>query len=174
MIDDDISIRPPSYSDENEFIARMNESINLYRPWVDPPLDSESFKNYIKKYDSTKNISYLVMYGSFISGVININEIIRGNFQSAFLGYYAVSRYSGRGIMRKGLLLVLKKFFNELGLHRVEANIQPGNTRSTQLVSSIGFIKEGFSKSYLKINDQWRDHERWALTYEEWRKNNGE
>jgi ribosomal-protein-alanine N-acetyltransferase len=57
--------------------------------------------------------------------------------------------------------------FGDLGLHRVEANIQPGNTRSIGLVQRLGFEKEGFSRRYLKVGGEWRDHERWALLAED-------
>jgi ribosomal-protein-alanine N-acetyltransferase len=62
---------------------------------------------------------------------------------------------------------VLGSVFGDLGLHRVEANIQPGNIRSTGLVQRLGFEKEGFSRRYLKIGGEWRDHERWALLAED-------
>ena len=58
--------------------------------------------------------------------------------------------------------------FGRLGLHRVEANIQPGNTPSLRLVRRAGFTREGFSRRYLKIGGRWRDHERWALLRESW------
>ena len=65
--------------------------------------------------------------------------------------------------MAEGLGLVLRRAFRRLGLHRVEANIQPGNRASRALVRRLGFRREGFSPRYLKIGGRWRDHERWAL-----------
>ena len=71
--------------------------------------------------------------------------------------------------MREGLALLLKHAFGPLGLHRVEANIQPGNTASIALVKGAGFRLEGFSPRYLKVAGRWRDHERWAITVEDLR-----
>ncbi len=71
--------------------------------------------------------------------------------------------------MREGLELVLGRAFTELGLHRLEANIQPGNHASIALVERCGFVREGFSERYLKVGGRWRDHERWAIRVEQWR-----
>jgi ribosomal-protein-alanine N-acetyltransferase len=84
------------------------------------------------------------------------------------LGYYAFTPFAGQGFLRGGLELVLEYAFQELQLHRVEANIQPDNAASIALAKKCGFTKEGFSKRYLNIGTDWRDHERWALVVEDW------
>jgi ribosomal-protein-alanine N-acetyltransferase len=65
--------------------------------------------------------------------------------------------------------LVLRHIFIILKLHRVEANIQPGNAASLALVARAGFSREGYSRRYLKVGGRWRDHERWALLVEDWK-----
>jgi ribosomal-protein-alanine N-acetyltransferase len=68
--------------------------------------------------------------------------------------------------MREGMLLVLKHAFRKLKLHRLEANIQPANRASIRLVRSYGFVREGFSRRYLKVGGRWQNHERWAILAE--------
>lgn len=65
--------------------------------------------------------------------------------------------------MTEGLRLVVQIAFTELGLHRLEANIQPDNDRSKKLVKRCGFEYEGTSRALLYINGQWCDHERWVI-----------
>ncbi len=104
-----------------------------------------------------------------IVGFFNISEIVRGPFQSAFLSYGAVAAFAGRGYMTEAMQLLLAHAFTDLRLHRLEANIQPGNTASIALVRRAGFVHEGFSERYLKVGGRWRDHERWAIRAEQWR-----
>jgi ribosomal-protein-alanine N-acetyltransferase len=70
--------------------------------------------------------------------------------------------------MRAALGLAVRMAFTELKLHRLEANIQPGNAASIALAARCGFAREGFSPRYLKIAGRWRDHERWAIRRETW------
>ncbi len=162
-------LREPKLEDEAAFIAAMQRSQSLHQPWVKVPMTSHEFRAYYRRYQQPSQKSFLVCDESGnIVGVFNLNEVVGGLFQSAYLGFYAVAEYAGRGYMNAGLKLVLQKAFEELDLHRIEANIQPENKRSINLVKNNGFTKEGFSPRYLKINGEWRDHERWALTYEDW------
>lgn len=102
-------------------------------------------------------------------GSVEISRIARGNFQSAYLGYAIAEEHRGRGYMSEALQLALRHAFRSLRLHRVEANVEPGNEASLALVRRAGFTREGFSRRYLKLGGRWRDHERWALLAENWR-----
>ncbi len=164
-----IQIREPKLEDQAAFIAAMKNSESLHFPWVIAPKTPEEFQSYLEKSQDPRQKSFLVIEeAGEIAGVFNLNEIVRGCFQSAYLGFYAVQGFAGKGIMSAGLKLVLKHAFTEMGLHRLEANIQPDNFRSINLVKNNGFKKEGLSPRYLKINGEWRDHERFAITYEDW------
>lgn len=86
-----------------------------------------------------------------------------GLFQSACFGYYAFAGHERQGLMREGLGQVVRVAFGSMGLHRLEANMQPENAASIALARSCGFLQEGYSPRYLKIRGRWRDHERWAI-----------
>ncbi|KTD71210.1 GNAT family N-acetyltransferase [Legionella tucsonensis] len=164
-----ITIRELVFADKEEFLKNMLSSQSLHHPWVEPPTTSQVFDEYWQRFQQPNQKSYLVC-GELenIVGVFNVSEIVRGAFQNAFLGFYGISDYTSKGYMSAGLKLVQKKVFEELGLHRLEANIQPENTRSIQLVKNNGFRYEGFSPRYLKINGEWRGHEHWATTVEDY------
>ena len=148
----------------------MRRSRKLHGRWVSPPATPEKFDAYLKGLRKDTHLSYWVCTErGELAGVININEIVRSLFCSGYLGYYAFAPHQGRGYMKKGLRAVLSEAFGPLRLHRLEANIQPDNEASRRLVQNFGFRLEGFSPRYLKIAGRWRDHERWAITAEEWR-----
>jgi ribosomal-protein-alanine N-acetyltransferase len=151
----------------------MRASRRLHRHWAAAPSE-EGFDRLLRCVEDEQYEPGLVcrIEDGAIVGFINISQIVRGAFQSGYLGYAAVAAYAGQGYMREGLELVLARAFTELGLHRLEANIQPDNQASIALVRGAGFVHEGFSERYLKIAGRWRDHERWAIRVEQWRARN--
>ena len=160
-----VTLRRPTLADTDEFITLMRQSQSLHHPWCFPPNTKKAFAKYVKSRARENQDGFLLCHAQShaIMGVINLNEIVRGCFQSAYLGYYNGAPFAGQGYMREALTLVIELAFHELGLHRLEANIQPNNTASIALVKRCGFHKEGFSPCYLKIDGAWRDHERWAI-----------
>jgi len=165
-----VLVRAPVPDDRAEYFDAMRASRRLHGRWV-PPASDESFDRLLRCAADERYEPGLVcrIEDGAIVGFINMNEIVRGLFQSAYLGYAAVAAHAGRGYMREGLDLVLARAFTELGLHRLEANIQPENQASIALVRGAGFVREGYSERYLKIAGRWRDHERWAIRAELWR-----
>lgn len=160
-----VKIRRPTFADTQEFISLMRQSKMFHFPWVFPPKTANTFAKYLRSRDQEHNDGFFVCHAHnhAIMGLINLNEIVWSCFQSAYLGYYIGVSYAGQGYMQEALQLVIEYAFHELQLHRLEANIQPENTASIALVKRCGFHKEGFSPHYLKINDEWKDHERWAI-----------
>jgi ribosomal-protein-alanine N-acetyltransferase len=159
----------PSPARRDEFLAAVKRSRKLHGRWIAAPDTVAKFDAYLHRLNKGSHIAYWVVTETRdLAGVINISEIVRGSFRSAYLGYYAFEPHHGRGYMTRGLAAVLRAAFRKHGLHRVEANIQPGNAESKALVQRLGFHLEGFSPRYLKIAGRWRDHERWAICVEEW------
>lgn len=169
-----VELRPPAPADRDEFLAAMHASRGLHRPWLQPPTTPEAYDRLLARVGDDRYDPLFVCRrdDGAIVGFIHISEIVRWSFQSAFLGYGAVAAYAGKGYMSEGLQLVLARAFTDLGLHRLEANIQPGNAASIAFVRGAGFVHEGFSERYLKIRGRWRDHEHWALRAEQWRERN--
>lgn len=163
-------LEKPSVRYRQEFLAAVAQSRKLHREWASPPRTEKQFFESLKRLQSQSHIGYWVRTeDGQLAGVININEIVRGRFCSGYLGYYALVPHNGRGYMKRGLRAVISEAFGKHKLHRLEANIQPDNEISRCLVQRLGFRLEGFSPRYLKIAGHWRDHERWALTAEEWK-----
>ncbi len=166
----DIDLAPPSPADADEFIAAAVESAALHRPWLTAPDTPERFTAFLTRAAREDQASCLIRHhecGGLV-GYVNINNIVRGALRSGHLGYASFLSHARRGLMTAGLAAVVTDAFTSLGLHRLEANIQPDNAPSLNLVRRLGFRREGFSPRYLIIDGQWRDHERWTMLAEDW------
>ena len=157
-----IFLRRSSEKDIEDLKNAFKRSRLLHSKFVDEPSNYKEFidqeHRYLVRLESTDEIV----------GFYNISEIVKGCFQSAYLGFAAFEPNQRKGFMSKGIKLLLKIAFEEINLHRLEANIQPDNIASKSLVKKANFIKEGYSVGYLKICNQWRDHERWAIINKDW------
>ena len=165
-----VTIKRPTLRDAEEFLRAVRRRRSLHKGLVSPPGDLEAYSKYVRALRQRNRVGFVVIQegSEELAGVINVSEIVLGAFRSAYLGYYAFVPFAGRGLMRKGMRMVIDHCFRELKLHRLEANIQPENVRSVTLVQGLGFQKEGYSPRYLKVCGKWKDHERWAILAEEW------
>ncbi len=151
-------------SDAEALIDVNRKSRAFHAPWIAPFTDMDGFDAWYARTITGPNLGFVARErasGSIV-GVVNISEIVWGAFRSGYLSYYGISGPSRKGFMTEAVDSVCKHAFAEIGLHRLEANIQPDNVASLALVRRAGFQREGFSEKYLKIAGEWRDHERWA------------
>ena len=187
LLSERLLVRRPTAADAGEYLALLRASEDFHRPWFPtPPADrdpfaDEAFRGFLESDDGVRCFRFLLFArggqaggpaGDTLVGVVNANEVVRGVFQSAYLGYWLGAGHTGQGYMCEGLDLVVDHAFTSaeaggLGLHRLEANIIPENAASLAVVEALGFRLEGLSPRYLKIAGEWRDHQRWALTAED-------
>jgi [ribosomal protein S5]-alanine N-acetyltransferase len=103
-----------------------------------------------------------------VVGVANFTSIIRGAFHACNLGYSLRERDQGRGLMHEALRYAIAFAFDDLHLHRVQANYMPHNRRSGTLLRRLGFGVEGYARDYLRIDGRWEDHVLTSLTNSRW------
>ena len=156
--------------DEDAFLAMVAASRSLHHPWTSPPADIDRFRALVARgaHDDLVSLVGWRAADNTLVAVVHLSQIVRGLFQSCYCGFYANAATAGQGFTRETLQLALRYAFSVEGLHRVEANVQPDNSSSLALVRRVGFHHEGFSPRYLHIDGAWRDHERFAITVEDW------
>lgn len=165
-------VRRPERADQAEFLAAARASRALHRGLVEPPLTPAQFARFLARAEQSTRECHLVCRreDGAICGVVNLNGITRGPAQSATLGYYGFAPTAGQGLVAEAVELVLGRAFGRLRLHRVEAGVQPGNAASIAVLRRLGFREEGYSPRFLKVAGRWRDHVRFAIDADEWRR----
>jgi len=160
-----LTLRPLQAADAEAFVAAARRSRQLHRPWLTAPCTAEDFKKHLARFEAPTSYAFVAEIGPTrqLAGALYLTNIVYGAFRSGYLSYCAFVPLHGQGHMKQALAQLVRIAFGKLGLHRIEANIQPGNSASIALVRGCGFVREGYSAAYLKIGGRWRDHERWAL-----------
>ncbi|OEV01503.1 acetyltransferase [Streptomyces qinglanensis] len=166
-----VYIRPPRPADEQLYSEAVVRSADHLHPWN--PVEPDGFPDLLRRQGpALRTFLILDREDEGLVGRVNVANIVRARFRNGSLGYDSYVPYAGTGRMTEGMRLVVDRCFQSgpdgLGLHRLEINVQPENDRSLALAKRLGFRHEGFSPRMLYIDDAWRDHERFALTVEEW------
>jgi ribosomal-protein-alanine N-acetyltransferase len=112
-------------------------------------------------------LPFAITYEGRFCGQLTVGNVVRGAFNSAYVGYWVDQAVAGRGVMPTALALVVDHCFGPARLHRVEANIRPENVASKRVVEKLGFRDEGLHQRYLAIDGAYRDHIGYAITVED-------
>jgi ribosomal-protein-alanine N-acetyltransferase len=112
-------------------------------------------------------LPFAITHEGRFAGQLTVGNVVRGAFNSAYVGYWVDNAVAGRGVMPTALALVVDHCFGPARLHRIEANIRPENVASKRVVEKLGFRDEGLHHRYLAIDGAYRDHIGYAVTVED-------
>lgn len=101
----EVTLSQPAPSDAGEFIDAVRASRPLHRPWLELPDTPELFAAYLDRTAREDQANYLIRHRACgrLVGVVNVSNIVRGGFQSGYLGYAAFASHAGQGLMTEGL-----------------------------------------------------------------------
>ncbi|MBS0191585.1 MAG: GNAT family protein [Phycisphaerales bacterium] len=168
-----VHLRRPVLSDRDEWVKLREASLEhllRWEPRQQVKSEAERWKSFFGTSDTEERKRFLICRNedSRLVGYVGLNGIRHGALLGCDLGYWIGQPFVRRGYMTEALLLAIGHAFGSLGLHRVEANIQPHNAASIAVVKKAGLRFEGTALRFLRIDGRWCDHQRWALTSEEW------
>ncbi len=140
------------------------------RPWeATNPHGPTSFdfrnqiRGLLRQMDDHSGLPFVILYEDEIVGQLNVANILHGSVSSCVIGYWIDPDVAGLGITPIAVALAMDYLFNIVGLHRVEIDIRPENKASIRVVEKLGMRLEGVKKGYIHINNNWRDHNIYAL-----------
>ncbi|QKW21742.1 GNAT family N-acetyltransferase [Kitasatospora sp. NA04385] len=167
-----VTIRAPRPDDVVPYAEAVRRSAAHIGRWN--PVEPDGMPDLLSRQGAGLRTFMVVDTGTGgLVGKCNVANIVMARFCNGVLGYDSYQPFVGTGRMTEGMRLVVERCFTPperggLGLHRLEINVQPDNGRSIALARRLGFRHEGFTPRMLFLQDAWRDHERFALTAEEW------
>jgi len=161
---------PTDYSAWSQLRAGSRAFLERWEPtWPDDDLTQAAFRRRLKRQDDdiARDEAYPLLIFDQTSdqliGGVTLGGVRRGVSQTGTLGYWMGAQHAGRGRMTRAVAATVEFAFARLRLHRVEAACIPDNVPSIALLERNGFKREGYARSYLKIDGAWRDHVLFAL-----------
>lgn len=163
---DDI-VRLVTPGDAAELTEVLRENREFLTPW-EPARDDEYFEldtqrrmidTDLQEYSAGRRVPFVIVgpQGQ-IAGRINLNDIVRGAFQSCHLGYWLRQDLNGLGLASRAARTVVQHAADDLGLHRVEAGTLLHNTASQQVLRRAGLRPFAVAREHVRIAGEWQDH----------------
>jgi len=119
-------------------------------------------------FATDKRFAFGIFLGGQLVGRVSLDNIVRGAWQNATIGYFVDQERNRHGIGTEAVRATVHYGFGEGRLHRIQAGVMPRNRPSIRVLEKVGFRHEGVSLRYLQINRVWEDHNMYAITAEEW------
>lgn len=180
LIEDGIGVRPIRFRDALAWTEVRARNTGWLAPWEATAPGSYNFaetntmtafapmvRSLRRHARAGEVLPFVVTLDNALVGQVTVAGILRGALNAGHVGYWVDRRVSGRGIIPTALALVADHCFQQVGLHRLEANVRPGNVASRRVVAKLGFREEGMRRRYLYIDGEYRDHITYALLSED-------
>lgn len=170
---DGLYLRPSEMRDYLEWSTLRDGSRAFLTPWEPiwpaDDLTRSSFRYRVRRHaeEMARDEAYSFFVfredDDVLLGGLSFGHVRRGVSQAATLGYWMGEAHAGKGHMTRAVRAACAYMFEKQGLHRIEAACLPNNEPSKRLLERVGFRQEGYARSYLNINGQWRDHLLFAM-----------
>jgi len=89
--------------------------------------------------------------------------------RDAGMGYIVLPAFWNRGIATEAAAAIVEFGFRQHGLHRIWAEVEPGNPASARVLEKIGMIREGRLRQHKWYKEDWRDSDLYSILYPEWK-----
>jgi ribosomal-protein-alanine N-acetyltransferase len=176
-----VVLRPLTLEDWDDWRAVRTRSRDWLERWEplpelgsgDPVVSADAFRARCSAWERQRHFDTAYGFGIFmldgpLVGEVSLGSVLRGPFQTAFIGYWIDMPHAGQGLVPEAVALTIRYGFEDLGLHRMEAAIVPRNVASRRVAQKLGLREEGVAARFLQIRGTWEDHVRYAITLEEW------
>ena len=161
------AITRPLTRDDAPALARLvAENREFLAPW-EPSREESWFtvagqrtavQAMLERVDQGTALSCVVLVSGEVVGRVDLSNVVRGAVQSCSIGYWIARATTGRGLATAAVGEMLRRAFDDLGLHRVEAATLPHNVASQRVLERNGFSRYGLAPQYVRIAGRWQDH----------------
>jgi RimJ/RimL family protein N-acetyltransferase len=173
-----LCLRPLNFSDSERLVSLINASANDLRefmPWMKGKVTRKDEDEFLLRAAQEMNLNQAFHFGVMLKshkeliGVIGTHPIDWLN-ESASIGYWIATEFSGKGYATEATVLILEGLFMEVKLHRVAVSAAVDNVASNRVIEKIGFRFEGVQKLAGKVApSRWKDLNTFALLNDEYK-----
>lgn len=146
----------------------------VMRYWSSTPLaDEEAAGRLLEDIHESFRRQRLFQWGlarradDLVIGTCTLANLDPAN-RRAELGFALGRPWWGQGLAGEGLRTLLRFAFGELGLNRLEADVDPRNSASIRLLERLGFRREGYLRERWRVGGETQDSVFYGLLGREW------
>lgn len=164
-----VTLRPVEAADLEFIQAGVNHpDVQQLLGQFDPTSAAQE-RDYLEELEERDDaVQLLVEAGGERVGVVEFDPIDRGTGVADF-AIWIHPDHQGHGYAREATELMCTYGFEELGLHKVTADVYAANEASRALFESVGFTLEGVGREDAYFDGEFQDSVYYGLLEHEWR-----